>query len=53
MYVNGKTRSAETIPGMGGMGIKENGGGSEFNHNILQELFKMSQCTPRTTIKIL
>jgi hypothetical protein len=30
MYVNGKMRLAETIPGMGGGGIKENGGGSEF-----------------------
>jgi hypothetical protein len=30
MYVNGKRRPAETIPGIGGGGIKESGGGSEF-----------------------
>jgi hypothetical protein len=29
MYVNGKIRPVETIPGMGGVGIKENGGGGE------------------------
>jgi hypothetical protein len=27
MYVNGKMRPVETIPGMGGGGIKENDGG--------------------------
>jgi hypothetical protein len=27
MYVNGKIRSVETLPGMGGGGIKENDGG--------------------------
>jgi hypothetical protein len=34
MYKNGKMQYVETIPGMGG-GIKENGGGSEFNYDIL------------------
>jgi hypothetical protein len=33
MYVNGKMRSVETIPGME-EGIKENDGGGEFNYNI-------------------
>jgi hypothetical protein len=27
--VNGKMRPAETVPGMGGEGIKENGGGDD------------------------
>jgi hypothetical protein len=27
MYVNGKMRPVETVPGMGGQGIKENDGG--------------------------
>jgi hypothetical protein len=35
MYVNGKMRPAETIPGMGGEGIKENDGGGKFNYDIL------------------
>jgi hypothetical protein len=35
MYVNGKVRPAETIPGMGRKEIKENGGGGEFNYDIL------------------
>jgi hypothetical protein len=28
-------RPAETIPGMGGEGIKENDGGGKFNYDIL------------------
>jgi hypothetical protein len=28
-------RSVETIPGRGGVKIKENDGGSEFNYDIL------------------
>jgi hypothetical protein len=31
MYVNGKMKPVETIPGIGGKGIKENKGGGEFN----------------------
>jgi hypothetical protein len=31
MHVNGKMRSVETVPGIGGWGIKENNGGGEFN----------------------
>jgi hypothetical protein len=38
MYVNGKTRPVETIPGMGGRKIKENGGGGEFNYDIFDIL---------------
>jgi hypothetical protein len=30
MYVNGKMRPVEMIPGMGGGAIKENGGGGKF-----------------------
>jgi hypothetical protein len=36
MYVNGKMIPIETIPGMGG--IKENGGGTEFNYHIFDTL---------------
>jgi hypothetical protein len=32
MFVNGKMRSVETIPGMGGAG-KKNGGGGAFNYD--------------------
>jgi hypothetical protein len=35
MYINGKMRHVETIPGMGEWRIKENGGGSEFKYDIL------------------
>jgi hypothetical protein len=35
MYVNGKMIPAETIPGMGEKGLKENGGGGEFKYDIL------------------
>jgi hypothetical protein len=38
MYVNGKMRSIETIPGMEVGGIKENDGGVEFNYNIFDTL---------------
>jgi hypothetical protein len=33
-------RSTETIPGMGGVGIKGNDGGGEFNYDILSEISK-------------
>jgi hypothetical protein len=35
MDENGKMRSAETIPGVEGGGIKENDTESEFNYDIL------------------
>jgi hypothetical protein len=35
MYENRKMRPAETIPGIGEGRIKENGGGGEFNCDIL------------------
>jgi hypothetical protein len=38
MYVNGKIKLAETIPGMGMEGIKETDKGSEFNYDILDIL---------------
>jgi hypothetical protein len=38
MYVNGKMRPVETIPGMGYGGKKEFGGGSEFKCNIFDIL---------------
>jgi hypothetical protein len=41
MYVNGKMRPVETIPGMGGRGIKENDGGSEFNYDIFDILYEL------------
>jgi hypothetical protein len=31
MYENGKMRPLEALPRMGAGGIKENGGGGEFN----------------------
>jgi hypothetical protein len=34
MYEHAKMRPVETIPGMGGRGIKENDGGGEFNYDI-------------------
>jgi orotate phosphoribosyltransferase-like protein len=34
IYVSGKMRSVETIPGIAGGGIKENGGGGEFKYDI-------------------
>jgi hypothetical protein len=34
MYENGKMRPAETVPGMGGGGTKENGREGEFNYDI-------------------
>jgi hypothetical protein len=35
MYVNGKLKPVETIPGMGRRMIKENDRGNEFNYDIL------------------
>jgi hypothetical protein len=35
MYVNGKRRLVETIPGKGEERIKENDGRGKFNHDIL------------------
>jgi hypothetical protein len=35
MYEKGKMRHVETIPRMGGWGIKENNRGGEFNYDIL------------------
>jgi hypothetical protein len=38
MFVNGKMIPVETIPGMRGDGIKENGGGGKFKYNIFDIL---------------
>jgi hypothetical protein len=38
VYVNGKIRPVETIPGIGGGRIKENDGGSEFKYDIFDIL---------------
>jgi hypothetical protein len=35
MYVNGKMRPVESIPGMGGGEIKENNERGEFKYDIL------------------
>jgi hypothetical protein len=35
MYVNGKMTPVETIPGMGGRGIKKNDGGDGLKYEIL------------------
>jgi hypothetical protein len=35
MYVNGKMRPVEAIPGMGERGTKKHDGGGEFNYDIL------------------
>jgi hypothetical protein len=34
-FKNGKMRPVETIPGMGGEGIKENDAGGKLNYDIL------------------
>jgi hypothetical protein len=38
MYVNGKMRPADTTPGMGREGIKENGRWGEFKYDIFDIL---------------
>jgi hypothetical protein len=40
MYVNGKMIPVETNPGMGEVGIKENGGGGEFKYDIFYILLR-------------
>jgi hypothetical protein len=34
-YENGKMRRVDTVPGVGGGGIKEKNGEGEFNYDIL------------------
>jgi hypothetical protein len=38
MYVNGKLRSVETMPGVGGGRIKENNWGDDFKYDIFDQL---------------
>jgi hypothetical protein len=35
MFVNRKMRPIESVPGLGGVGIKENDGGGKFNYGML------------------
>jgi hypothetical protein len=56
VYVNGKMRSADTIPGIEGRGIKETGRGGEFNYDIFDNMCKNfckshNVSPPSTTIK--
>jgi hypothetical protein len=37
-HVSGKMIPVETIPGIGGVGIKENSGGGEFKYDIFDTL---------------
>jgi hypothetical protein len=37
-YVNGKVISVDTILGMGGRSVKENGGGGEFKYDMFDIL---------------
>jgi hypothetical protein len=39
MYVNGKMRLAETVPGMEGGELKENVGGGEVNYDKILRTF--------------
>jgi hypothetical protein len=39
MYVNGKMRPVETIPGIERGGIKKISGGGEFNYDIIVRTF--------------
>jgi hypothetical protein len=38
MYVNGKMKPVETVPGIGGGGMKESSGGDEFKYDIFDTL---------------
>jgi hypothetical protein len=55
MYVYGKMRSIETIPGIGKWELKENDGGDEFNYGILICCKNFCKCRnvplPSTIIK--
>jgi hypothetical protein len=37
-YVNGRIISVETVPGMGGEGMRENGGEGDFKYDIFDIL---------------
>jgi hypothetical protein len=52
MYANGKMIPVENIPGMGAGEIRENNGVGKFKYDILEELFKLPQCTPERQLKI-
>jgi hypothetical protein len=46
VFVNGKTKSVETIPGMAEGVIKENDGGGEFKYNIFVNTFVNATMCP-------
>jgi hypothetical protein len=50
MYENGKMRSAETIPGMGRRGIKENDGGVTSTMIYCKNFCKCHNVPPSTRI---
>jgi hypothetical protein len=41
MYVNAKMIPVETVPGVGGEGIKENGGEGELKYDIFDTLYEL------------
>jgi hypothetical protein len=51
MHVNGQMRPVETVPGMGGGEIKENGGGGKFNYDIFKNFGKCHNVPLSTIIK--
>jgi hypothetical protein len=51
MYINGKMRRAETIPGMGRDGIEENDGGGEFNYDIFCNFCKCHNVPSEEEVK--
>jgi hypothetical protein len=53
MYVNGKTRLVETIPGMKGWGIKGNEGRGEFDYDIFCKSFCKYYNVPQHNTKFL
>jgi hypothetical protein len=50
MYVNGKMRPVETVPGMRGEGIKENDGGVNSTMIYCKNFCKCHNVTPSTTM---
>jgi hypothetical protein len=38
MYVSAKTMPVESVPGIGGGGMKESSGGGEFKYDIVDTL---------------
>jgi hypothetical protein len=55
LYVNAKMIPVETVPGIGGKGMKENSGEGEFKYDMLIHCKILCKCynipTPSTMIK--